>query len=96
MKNHISNEIVDYVGILAKLELSENEKNQAKEDMEKMLGYIDILNEVDTTGITDIKYLDSRDNIFREDEIKDAGIKEEILENAPNIRDDMFCVPKTI
>ena len=45
----------EYVGILAKLELSDEEKEQAKKDMETMLDYIDTLNELDTEGIrTDV------------------------------------------
>ena len=51
MANKISDETIEYVGILAKLELSEEEKEQAKSDMETMLDYIDTLNELDTEGI---------------------------------------------
>ena len=50
MANIISDETIEYVGILAKLELSEEEKEQAKKDMGSMLDYIDQLNELDTTG----------------------------------------------
>ena len=46
MANRISNEMIEYVGILAKLELSEEEKAQAGKDMEQMLDYIDKLNEL--------------------------------------------------
>ena len=48
MANHISDETIEYVGILAKLELSGEEKEQAKKDMESMLDYVDKLNELDT------------------------------------------------
>ena len=51
LANKISDETIEYVGILAKLELSEEEKEAAKKDMEQMLDYIDTLNELDTTGI---------------------------------------------
>lgn len=50
MANIISDETIEYVGILAKLELSEEEKEQAKKDMGSMLDYIDKLNELDTTA----------------------------------------------
>ena len=49
MANVISDETMEYVGILAKLELSSEEKERAKEDMAKMLDYIDTLNELDTS-----------------------------------------------
>ena len=51
LANKISDETIEYVGILAKLELSEEEKEAAKKDMEQMLDYIDTLNELDTAGI---------------------------------------------
>lgn len=51
MANKISDETIEYVGILAKLELSEKEKEEAKADIGKMLDYIDVLNELDTDGI---------------------------------------------
>ena len=48
MANKISDETIEYVGILAKLELSDEEKEQAKKDMETMLDYIDTLNVLGT------------------------------------------------
>ena len=50
MANKISDETIEYVGILAKLWLSDEEKENARSDMEKMLDYIDTLNELDMTG----------------------------------------------
>ena len=57
MANIISDETMEYVGILAKLELSEEEKTQAKKDMETMLDYIDKLNELDTTGVEPMSHV---------------------------------------
>ena len=51
MANIISDETIEYVGILAKLSLSEEEREQARKDMGRMLDYIDKLNELDTTGV---------------------------------------------
>ena len=51
MANIISDETMEYVGILAKLELSDAEKEAAKRDMGRMLDYIDKLNELDTSGV---------------------------------------------
>ena len=56
MANHISDETIEYVGILAKLELNEEEKEQAKKDMESMLDYIDKLNELDTEGVEPLSH----------------------------------------
>ena len=69
MANIISDETMEYVGILAKLELSEEEKEQAKKDMETMLDYIDQLNELDTTGVEPMSHVFPVHNVFREDEV---------------------------
>ena len=57
MANVISDETMEYVGILAKLELSEEEKAAAKKDMESMLDYIDKLNELDTSGVEPMSHV---------------------------------------
>ena len=95
MNNIISDETIDYVGILAKLELSDEEKEQAKKDMGSMLDYIDKLNELDTTGIEPMSHVFSVQNVFREDIVTNGDDRENILKNAPAQKDNMFMVPKT-
>ena len=95
MANIITDEMIDYVGILAKLELSADEKEQAKKDMSRMLDYIDQLNELDTSGVEPMSHIFPVQNVFREDEVTGTEAVEEILRNAPCRKDDMFVVPKT-
>ena len=96
MANKISDETIEYVGILAKLELSDEEKEEAKADMEKMLDYIDTLNELDTTGIEPMSHVFPVNNVFREDVVTNGDSREEMLANAPQRKDDSFEVPGTI
>ena len=93
--NIISDETIEYVGILAKLELSEEEKEQAKKDMGSMLDYIDKLNELDTTGIEPMSHVSKSQNVFREDVVTNGDESEKTLKNAPGEKDNMFMVPKT-
>lgn len=95
MANVISDETIEYVGILAKLELSEEEKEQAKKDMAKMLDYIDTLNELDTSGVEPMSHVFPVNNVFREDVVTNGNNRDEILENAPECKDGAFVVPKT-
>lgn len=95
MSNIISDETIEYVGILAKLELSDEEKEQAKKDMGSMLDYIDKLGELDTTGIEPMSHVFPVQNVFREDIVTNGDDRENILKNAPAQKDDMFMVPKT-
>ena len=96
MANKISDETIEYVGILAKLELSGEEKENAKSDMEKMLDYIDTLNELDTAGIEPMSHVFPVNNVFREDIARDGDGSADALANAPLVKDQGFKVPKTI
>ncbi len=96
MANIISDETIEYVGILAKLELSEEEKEQAKADMGSMLDYIDKLNELDTTGVEPMSHVFPVNNVFREDVVTNEDDRDNILKNAPEEKDGSFMVPKTV
>lgn len=95
MANKISDETIEYVGILAKLELNEEEKEQAKSDMETMLDYIDTLNELDTGGIEPMSHVFPIHNVFREDVVTNGDKHEEMLANAPEQKAQSYKVPKT-
>lgn len=96
MKHKISDEMIEYVGILAKLELSGEEKEQAKQDMERMLDYIDKLNELDTSGTAPLSHIFPVSNVFREDIVTNKDTCEAMLANAPARKDGAFQVPKTV
>ena len=96
MANIISDETMEYVGILAKLELSDAEKEAAKRDMGRMLDYIDKLNELDTSGVEPMSHVFPVSNVFREDVVENGDEHEKMLANAPKIKDGMYQVPKTV
>ena len=95
MANVISDETIDYVGILAKLELNDEEKEQAKKDMASMLDYIDKLGELDTTGVEPMSHVFAVSNVFREDVVTNGDGSKDTLANAPEEKNDMLGVPKT-
>lgn len=96
MANVIDDVTIDYVGILAKLELSDEEKEQAKKDMASMLDYIDQLNELDTTGVEPMSHVFPVENVMREDVVTNGDMSEQTLFNAPKRKDTAFVVPKTV
>lgn len=91
----ITDETMEYVGILAKLFLSPKEKEEARKDMDSMLQYIDTLNELDTTGVEPMSHVFPVKNVFREDVVTNGDDRENILKNAPGEKDGMFVVPRT-
>lgn len=95
MANIISDETIEYVGILAKLDLSEEEKEQAKQDMGRMLDYIDKLNELDTEGVEPMSHIFPVNNVFRSDEVTNGNDRENMLLNAPQKKEGTYMVPKT-
>lgn len=96
MANLISDETIEYVGILAKLELSDEEKEAAKTDMGRMLDYIDMLNELDTDGVEPMSHVFAMNNVFRDDVVTNGDDKENMLKNAPECKDGAYKVPKTV
>ena len=95
MKKQIDDETIEYVGILAKLELSDIEKDQAKKDMGAMLDYIDKLAELDTSNVEPMSHIFPIKNVFREDIVTNGDDRKNMIANAPGTKDGMFMVPKT-
>lgn len=96
MSRKIDNEIIENVCILAKLTLSGEEKEKAREDMQKMLDYVEKLEELDTEGVEPLSHIFGDRNVFREDEVTNGDGREAMLLNAPKARDGQYQVPKTI
>lgn len=91
----ITDETIEYVGILAKLELSDEEKEQAKKDMTNMLEYVGKLDELDTDGVEAMSHAFPVHNVFREDEVTNGEDRDNMLANAPESKDGCYKVPKT-
>lgn len=96
MANVIDDETIEYVGILAKLELSGEEREGAKRDMGRLLDYIDKLSELDTEGVEPMSHVFSITNVFREDVVVNGDDRENILKNAPQQKDGAFQAPRIV
>jgi aspartyl/glutamyl-tRNA(Asn/Gln) amidotransferase C subunit len=91
----ITDETIEYVGILGKLELSDEEKEQAKKDLNDMLDYVGKLNELDTTSVEAMSHTFPVSNVMREDVVTNGDDKENMLKNAPESNGDAYIVPET-
>jgi aspartyl-tRNA(Asn)/glutamyl-tRNA(Gln) amidotransferase subunit C len=85
---------VEHVAKLARLELSEEEKTQFMEQLSKIIGYFNQLDEVNTEGIEPMAHSIPMVNVMREDIACDANLREEILNNAPQEENGYFRVPR--
>lgn len=96
MSGRIDETTMENVLILAKLELDGQEREQAAAEMEKMLGYVEKMNELDTSGVEPMVHPYEISNVFREDEVTNGSMREELLSGAPGREDGQYVVPKTV
>jgi aspartyl-tRNA(Asn)/glutamyl-tRNA(Gln) amidotransferase subunit C len=92
----ITDELIEYIGELSRLELSDDEKEARKTDLTNILDYMDKLNNLDTDGVPEMTHPFNKVNIFREDIVTNEDRREELLRNAPDRKDDFFKVFKTV
>jgi aspartyl-tRNA(Asn)/glutamyl-tRNA(Gln) amidotransferase subunit C len=85
---------VEYVAKLAKLKLSDEEKKKFQKELDKIIRYIDQLNQVDTENVLITSHVLPMQNVFREDKVKPSLTQEEALSNAPDKKDGYFRVPR--
>ena len=83
MAKIIDDETIENVCILAKLSLGEEAKAKAKQDMQKMLDYVEKLDELDTDGVEPLSHIFGDENVFRDDVVTNGDNKEAMLANAP-------------
>ncbi|MFN8116540.1 MAG: Asp-tRNA(Asn)/Glu-tRNA(Gln) amidotransferase subunit GatC [Bacteroidia bacterium] len=96
MAQKIDIKTVDEVAHLARLEFNEEGKAEILNDMNRMLAFVDKLNEMDTDGIEPLIYMTDDKNVMREDEPQQTISQKEALKNAPKKDSDYFKVPKVI
>lgn len=93
----VTKEEVYYVANLAMLQLKESEAEGLQKDMNKILGYIDTLNELDTSDIEPLEHvMEITASTFRKDIAKEPLSHDEALKNAPDADSDYFRVPRVI
>ncbi len=90
----ITKKDVEHVAKLARLELSEEEKEMFTHQLGDVLSHVEMMNEVDTTGVEPMNHPIDFYNVTREDKKIYENTKEELMENAPDIEGDFFRVPK--
>lgn len=87
---------IEKVARLARLELSEGEKETFGNQLEQILAYMEQLNQLDTTGVEPTSHAIPIYNVFREDEVKPSIAQEEVLGISPDEEDGHFKVPRII
>lgn len=87
---------VEKVAKLARLQFSEEEKEKLVAQLNRILKYMEKLNELDTTDVEPTTHVVPLKNVFRQDVVKPSLPREKALANAPAKEDGFFKVPKVI
>jgi aspartyl-tRNA(Asn)/glutamyl-tRNA(Gln) amidotransferase subunit C len=87
---------VEHVARLARLALSDGEKEQMRSQLDRILGYIEKLNQLDTTTVEPTSHVIPMTNVFREDAVAPSLSRDEALANAPDRLEGFFRVPRII
>ena len=87
---------VEHVALLSRLELSEQELDNFTGQLDAILEYIDVLNQVDTSAVEPMAHVLEIRNVMRSDEVQPSLPREAALQNAPDAEDGFFKVPKIV
>ena len=87
---------VEHVAKLARLEFSESEKEKFTHQLNEIVGYVEKLNQIDTSNVEPLSQMTAIENVMREDKVRPSLQQEEVLKNAPDRTEKFFKVPKVI
>jgi aspartyl-tRNA(Asn)/glutamyl-tRNA(Gln) amidotransferase subunit C len=92
----VNEELVSHLANLSRLHFSEDEKKEIREDLQRMISFVEKLNRLDTEGLDPVLHMSSEINCLRKDEVKGSVTVEEALGNAKDSYGHFFTVPKVI
>lgn len=92
----VTDKLVDNLAHLSRLAFNDEDKQEIKKDLQKMIAFVDKLNELDTNNVKPLLHMSDNVNMLREDEVSGSVSRKEALFNAPEKTDIYFKVPKVI
>ena len=92
----ITEDTVQKLATLSRLEFNGKEKEEILGDLNRMLDFVGKLNELDTTGVEPLIYMTDEKNVLRADEVRTDITQKDALKSAPKHDSDYFKVPKVV
>lgn len=90
----VTEALIDHLSYLAKLEFKGEQREALKKDLEKIIGFMDQLNGLDTSEVEPLIFMTEEMNRYRKDVIEKSITHEDALQNAPQKDSDFFRIPK--
>ena len=92
----VNNKLIQDISKLSKLKFNASEQEKMKADLEKILHFVDKLNEIETEGVDPLIYMSDEVNVLRKDVISESTSQKDALKNAPEKDSDYFKVPTVL
>jgi len=92
----IDNETVKRVAFLSRLKIENEKIEETKEEFNKIISWIEELNEIDTDEVEPLISVNDEHLRMRDDAVTAGNCREDILKNAPSAEYDYFSVPKVV
>ncbi len=92
----VNNKLIQDIAKLSKLKFDDSAEEKMKADLEKMLAFVDKLNEINTGGVDPLIYMSEEVNVLREDKVTEETSQKDALKNAPEKDSDYFKVPTVL
>jgi aspartyl-tRNA(Asn)/glutamyl-tRNA(Gln) amidotransferase subunit C len=92
----VTDQLIDKLAMLSRLKFDEKEKQEIRQDLQQMIGFVEKLNELNLKDTEPLLFMSTETNVFREDEIQGSVSREQALKNAPLHDEQFFKVPKVI
>ena len=92
----VNDALIEKLAHLARLKFDDTEKGEIKNDLQRMIVFVEKLNELDLENVEPLLHMSGEINVLREDEVKGSVTREEALSNAPLHDEQFFKVPKMI
>ncbi|MBR7107133.1 MAG: Asp-tRNA(Asn)/Glu-tRNA(Gln) amidotransferase subunit GatC [Lentisphaeria bacterium] len=88
---------IKYIAELSRLELSDEQSAKLQQEMERIVGYIDELKELNVDGVEPTAHAAPLSNVWREDEVAESYSRKKMLENAPGvINENLIKLPRVL
>ncbi len=92
----VNDALIEKLAHLARLKFNDDEKEEIRYDLQRMIAFVEKLNELDLEGVEPLVHMSGELNVLREDEINGSISREDALKNAPLHDEQFFKVPKVI
>lgn len=92
----VNDEMVEKLAHLSRLQFNDAEKTEIKNDLQRMIGFVEKLNELNLDTVEPMLFMSDEVNVLRDDQIKGSITREEALKNAPFHDGQFFKVPKVL